>query len=261
MKKSLVFLMITISLVVMYCKKEQKDGYKWIVAKGGLNVRSQADLKSEVKALVPYGTKVRVVEETDKIIKVKDKETKKLISGKWTKINWDNLEGWAFGGYLATEDVYKQIVGQQKICDFVDQPFVNNLKEINLHTFTKDAAVKFFGKPKKIVETSISNVHDPDLKDKRYTIYYDRLVFKIYHAIQVKKQLVEEVRISNDKYPYLHSVKFKMKKEQIIEIFGNPKKSQPNQISYDCVKDTTENLFFNFDNNKLKEIVIQYYID
>ena len=67
---------------------------KTVKAKAGLRVRSEPSTNGKQLALIKNGAKVSVIEETGGVINLSG------ATGRWTKIKYSNVEGWAFGGFL-----------------------------------------------------------------------------------------------------------------------------------------------------------------
>jgi len=71
------------------------DNFLKVISEGGLRMRENADLTSEKIATIPNGTKVEKLEETGDVVTISGK------TGKWTKVKWEDKEGWVFGGFLS----------------------------------------------------------------------------------------------------------------------------------------------------------------
>ncbi|TFG60549.1 MAG: hypothetical protein E4H36_11915 [Spirochaetales bacterium] len=60
----------------------------------GLNMRDAPSTQGKVLALIPGGTAVTMLEEKG------DTFTIQGATGKWTKVQWKDMQGWVFGGFL-----------------------------------------------------------------------------------------------------------------------------------------------------------------
>ncbi len=67
---------------------------QYVNSSTGLKMRNEPNLKSKTVTVIPYGAQVMSFEESGKTFKVGK------ISGKWTKIKWQNYAGWSYGGFL-----------------------------------------------------------------------------------------------------------------------------------------------------------------
>jgi hypothetical protein len=72
---------------------------RWVNATAGLRIRDSASLDSNVIGAIPYGEKVILLHEQDK------EEEIEGITGRWSRIRWQDKEGWVFGGFLQKEEI------------------------------------------------------------------------------------------------------------------------------------------------------------
>jgi uncharacterized protein YgiM (DUF1202 family) len=92
----ITFLVFVSFLFVINCQANTDD-IRWVTADVGLNMRAAPDLKAEKIGLIPYGEKVKLIEETG------DRITISGATGKWSKVQWKGKTGWVFGGFLIGE--------------------------------------------------------------------------------------------------------------------------------------------------------------
>ncbi|MEJ2663643.1 MAG: SH3 domain-containing protein [Spirochaetia bacterium] len=57
-------------------------------------MRKEPNLKSEIIDVIPYDSRIKVMEESDSEVIISG------VKGKWCKVEWRGKIGWAFGGYL-----------------------------------------------------------------------------------------------------------------------------------------------------------------
>ena len=90
-------------LLIGDCKKPLPHNQRLICAESGLRIRTEPNLKSKRIGLIPYKTKILLLEEK--------KETVTILKtpGKWTRVDWKGKKGWVFGGFLC-----KKIEAQKK---------------------------------------------------------------------------------------------------------------------------------------------------
>jgi len=67
---------------------------KAVIAKSGLNVRKTADASGQKVGLIPYNETVEITETNPAEVSVAGK------TGHWVKVNWKNINGWAFDAFL-----------------------------------------------------------------------------------------------------------------------------------------------------------------
>lgn len=93
---------VFISLILNACNLnlfDSSDPKRIVIANGGLNLRSEPNLKARIITLLPSGSYVYIIEEKiDHILEISGR------SGHWVKVLFDEndkmVEGWVFDGYL-----------------------------------------------------------------------------------------------------------------------------------------------------------------
>ena len=80
------------------------DNFYYVTAKSGLRQRTEPSVHSDTLELLPYKTKVNVLNETD--IKIDLYDDGKLIKGRWMRIKYENqfipgLSSYVFDGFLS----------------------------------------------------------------------------------------------------------------------------------------------------------------
>ncbi len=109
-KQLLFFILLLISQNLIGANYQKGDSlYVW--ADSGLKIRSEPSLKGEKMNLIPYGEKVKIIQENLRTIPLKVNELKlKSTNGKvevfdiegfWVKVDWNGEEGYVFDGYLS----------------------------------------------------------------------------------------------------------------------------------------------------------------
>lgn len=96
------------------------NGNLFVFAPSGLNLRTQADLQSEVVINIPNGTEIKPTGEEDNI----SSEIEGL-EGKMIKVSFDGKEGYVFSGFLAPYP-YPE--------NYDLQSYVQQLKSVNINT-------------------------------------------------------------------------------------------------------------------------------
>ena len=72
------------------------DGMKaWVRAGGGLRLRDRPSADGNIVTLIPNFSEVTMIEETGNVITISGS------TGKWTRMNYGDRTGWAFGGFLS----------------------------------------------------------------------------------------------------------------------------------------------------------------
>jgi len=100
--------LITIILLVCF-KSVFGQEIQYVKAENGLIIRSSPDKTSERIGKLEYGTRVKIIQETDLELTIKDGE--ESISGKWTEVEeiGGNQKGFVFSGYLTLKELSKRI--------------------------------------------------------------------------------------------------------------------------------------------------------
>ncbi|MBN1524030.1 MAG: SH3 domain-containing protein [Spirochaetales bacterium] len=73
--------------------------FKYVTAELGLRLRAQPTIESAALGLIPYKTKVEVLDIDTETVTIGD------TKGKWNKVKWGEITGWAFDGFLSFEPV------------------------------------------------------------------------------------------------------------------------------------------------------------
>lgn len=90
--------LLILALILATCSKPAPvQDVRYIIAPSGLNLRAQASPSSSAVQLLRAGTEVIVVEEQ------KEEASWQGLTGKWTKVRFEQTEGWAFGAFLSKQ--------------------------------------------------------------------------------------------------------------------------------------------------------------
>lgn len=68
---------------------------RWVLADPSLRMRDIPGLDGKQVALIPYASSVSLIEEVDEEVLIGG------VSGKWSKVSWEDEVGWVFGAYLS----------------------------------------------------------------------------------------------------------------------------------------------------------------
>lgn len=69
--------------------------YRWIRADVGLRMRSTPSLQGKKLGVIPFGERVVLLEERGELLTIAG------AKGRWSRVRWNENEGWVFGGFLA----------------------------------------------------------------------------------------------------------------------------------------------------------------
>ncbi|MBR33207.1 MAG: hypothetical protein CMN77_18050 [Spirochaetaceae bacterium] len=87
----------TITLLITFtleCTPEEKAITLYGGAPSGLIIRSEPNTTGEKLGLIKHGDPVEVLEQKEPSLTIQGK------SGKWTRVRYESVEGWVFGGFL-----------------------------------------------------------------------------------------------------------------------------------------------------------------
>jgi hypothetical protein len=113
---------LSLILAVFSCQKQEqpvktkeatiytgKAQPRWVNATAGLRIRDKAGLDGNVIGAIPYGEKVILLDEEDKVEEIDG------TKGSWSRIRWQDKEGWVFGGFLQKEEIMQDRSDEPKI--------------------------------------------------------------------------------------------------------------------------------------------------
>ncbi len=86
--------MILLLVLLFSCGKKQNSSEQYVIAVKGLLLRSEPSQKSKSIALIPFKSKITVYETSMTPIEIEG------ITGFWSKIKWNEKEGWVFSGFI-----------------------------------------------------------------------------------------------------------------------------------------------------------------
>lgn len=87
------------------CRAEDQAA-RWVRSPEGLNMRDAPSITGKVLVLIPDGAEVTVLEETGAVQTIQD------AAGRWTRVEWNGLQGWVFGGFLVKEITFMRIYAE-----------------------------------------------------------------------------------------------------------------------------------------------------
>jgi SH3-like domain-containing protein len=68
-----------------------------VISEGGLRMRDAPDISGTKIGVIPNGQIVELLEESGEMVTISG------ATGKWSKVKWNNITGWVFGGFLSTD--------------------------------------------------------------------------------------------------------------------------------------------------------------
>ncbi len=164
----------------------------YIFAQSGLNIRNKNNLSAKKIGLIPYGSNVKLLKDTQKKVSF----TFENIKGYWAFVQYKNKKGYVFSGFLSQ-------LKPPKVGISLDEYIKKNyqLKKDYIHTFIANIySYKFFTNHKNLV---YEKVHKSLSNYTNETFYLFRnLVFsnvKPYEVFLVLKSIFPKI-LKNQKF-------------------------------------------------------------
>lgn len=226
--------------------------YKWIAGEDGLKLRSQPDNSSDEIIIIPKG---------EKVIFLKEAEGEIIINnyiGKWSKVKWNDNQGWVFGGYLAEDDTL-DISKNEFVLEGDEQSRISNFIMYGFPIETNMSIleiINIFGEPDNIEKEETTNQYTGKT-DYINKIYYEDKYFEIYHVTESDKYITLIVKLSSDKYQCKYGIQVGQSSDKLIEIFGKPSEIKGDNYIYsgELGELCTVPLTFIIIDNKISEII------
>jgi hypothetical protein len=94
MKNLICILIISLTALSLSAATTPEPNTKNVVAFSGLKLRVGPGLDQPVLSVIPYGEQIEIIQDTEKSISVE------WLEGKWTKVKFENTEGYIFDGFV-----------------------------------------------------------------------------------------------------------------------------------------------------------------
>ena len=89
---------ITLTILLAMLASCGKLETRYVIAPSGLNLRSTPSAAGAPLGLIPAGAAVTLLEEH------KDLSSWQGLSGHWTRVRYNNADGWVFGAFLSNQE-------------------------------------------------------------------------------------------------------------------------------------------------------------
>ncbi|MBU44249.1 MAG: hypothetical protein CMN76_13595 [Spirochaetaceae bacterium] len=107
---SVLMAALIVTIAACETEPEAKEGITmYAAAKSGLIIRSEATTDSAKLGLIPYGSSLTVLEQTGDTLTILGRQ------GRWSKVEFQGITGWVFGGFLSANAPPKLV--QEDPCD------------------------------------------------------------------------------------------------------------------------------------------------
>jgi len=125
MKKYITFYLISFGVNVLLAQNIQVDTNAiFVIANGGLNLRSEPSINSRKITNIPFGATIKYI--SDKSFNIDsifiphiDNADKELVKGNWVKVEYQKMKGYVFDVYLNYKPNYKDRFNEKYENDFI----------------------------------------------------------------------------------------------------------------------------------------------
>jgi hypothetical protein len=126
---------------------------------------------------------------------------------------------------------------------------------------TNDEIIKKLGNPMNIKETKVKNIHDPEVIDTVYELFYDGLYIKNYTAIAKDKGWIEHISITKNNYNLKYGINIGNDRNHIESILGKPPETKDDVWIYTDSDGYADTVKFYFKNDTVTKIEWDFWID
>lgn len=148
------------------------ENSRWVISEEGLNMRETPNEKAKKMYTIPFGAEIVFIEEIGEEVSIDD------AVGKWSKVKWNNKEGWVFGGFLNNEYQYNFF----KLMDKVKKAKKGDIIKISEGKYNVDKANGFILENK---ENLVLEILD-DKKVEFFSNFPDCTIISIINCKNVK---------------------------------------------------------------------------
>ncbi|MFH0975396.1 MAG: SH3 domain-containing protein [Spirochaetota bacterium] len=264
MKQQLFILPLLLVLHVFSCSNNEihndEISQERIVSENaGINLLEEPYLKSKTLAVIPYGTKLKPLSEISYASEIKE------LNWYWLQVIYKNQKGWVLSSGLLSKEYFLEKVREDKykkiIKSFIQNPYVHNYNfqsRTNKRNSMLQYLISQFGKPSKQINHKGEIEHSAGVIIDCIDICFLNNRFYIVQTRDFSKQFLRNIYILNDKIKLKYGINFKKSKDDIIKIFGEPVTNENDTLAFSSDPDS---ITFEFKNDKIKNITIDYYVD
>jgi hypothetical protein len=148
----------------------------------------------------------------------------------------------------------KPAVFQKRINEFVYDSFGFEFDK------TRSDIIKTMGRPARIAEKKVTNIHDPAQVDSEYVLFYAGLSIKIYEVSQTGKEIVTDISITTDQYKLKWGLRVGCSQDEVKRVLGEPHEKKDLVYVYEADEAPSIVVFFFRDGN-VTSIDWEFYYD
>ncbi len=269
-KMKQIFFILIISIILSNCKQSTDPNnsskliFKYISSENGLILREKPSINSKKLFVIPYKDKINVISTTNIPLSLHDNILNTTINGNWVKVEYKQLSGYVFDGYLSeTIPTYSD-----NISIFVKRPILNKFFKYNNSKELLNIIILELGQPNSIKESDTNYLNNNAI-DKLVSLEYGKNDINLYKNTNNNTFHLFSYLFLNNDIPLNLNVKIGMNIDEIKNIFGEPRIIDNNCYKYNYYyKSKTDNseanesndeLFLYFKNSKLDKIIIEIF--
>jgi hypothetical protein len=117
------------------------------------------------------------------------------------------------------------------------------------------------GTPLKQTVEERQNVHNKNLTDKIYKLFFGGIYLEIYHVTEMNKDIVLLLEVTGDKYPIAFGLGIGAKKNKVRAALGRPNEEKPDSWRYFASDFVMGAFEFAFQNDTVVSIKWYYSVD
>jgi hypothetical protein len=245
MKKSCLVALVTVTFILNLFPVSKKS---FVSSFEGTTLYAEADLMSDRLADIAYHEAVILLYQ-------------EAIDG-FAKVSYGGNEGW-----IKKDDLKEKLeTNVKEVETFFKKPFAKiDLPDIMEKKSYVQYVIKHFGKPSKQTVEQIKNKYDENQIDLVYTLSYEGCYeFRIYHISSEEmknREVIEIMSIYTDKNRLNAGVIMVMSKDEVFKKFGYPTYIKDGSFKYNAVDYWGANIYFDFKDGKLSDVMITHLLD
>ncbi len=151
--------------------------------------------------------------------------------------------------------IYKDLEDyQERINEFVYDGYNFDLGK------TRYDIIRTLGRPIRITEKEVDNIHDPAQIDNEYIFFYTGLSIRIYEVSRTGKEIVTGMSITSDQYELKWGLSVGCSQDDVKRVLGEPHEKKSNVYVYQT-DGAPSSVFFFFRESKVYMVDWGFYYD
>lgn len=129
---------------------------------------------------------------------------------------------------------------------------------------SRESVIRALKEPLHITTLEFPNIHNPDVKDRLYTLVYKGVEVEIYEATQSGTEFLWSVVLTRDMPQITYGIRMGDSPERIESLLGPPEETTTDTSTYqysEADSSGTNTLTFTFKKKSLVKICWEYFLD